>query len=47
MKPFPYDEFKPVFKEELKALHRGVEVPQRDYDEVVAVKAMFLINDYR
>ena len=36
-----------VVKEDLKNLHRGVEVPPKEYDEVVVVKAMFLINDYR
>ncbi|MDD2971898.1 MAG: ATPase P [Lachnospiraceae bacterium] len=31
----------------LKALHSGVEVSQTEYDEVVAIKPMFLLEDYQ
>lgn len=34
-------------KADLKALNSGVEVSQEEHDEVVAVKAMFLNEDYR
>ena len=34
-------------KQELKALNSGVEVDQEEYDEVVAIKAMFLNEDYQ
>lgn len=34
-------------KQDLKALNAGVEVDQQEYDEVVAVKALFLNEDYR
>ena len=34
-------------KQDLKALNSGVEVDQQEYDEVVAVKALFLNEDYR
>lgn len=33
-------------KEELKAVNSSVEVDQRDYDEIVAIKALFLNADY-
>lgn len=36
-----------LLKKELKALNSSVEVSQRDYDEVVAIKPMFLCMDYR
>ena len=36
-----------VVKEELKALNSDVEVSREEYDEVVAVKAMFLNEEYR
>ena len=34
-------------KQDLKALNAEVEVDQQEYDEVVAVKALFLNEDYR
>lgn len=34
-------------KSDLKALNSGVEVSQEEHDEVVAIKAMFLNEDYR
>ena len=34
-------------KQDLKALNSGVEVDQQEYDEVVAIKAMFLNEDYQ
>ncbi len=34
-------------KQELKALNSDVEVDQEEYDEVVAIKAMFLNEDYQ
>lgn len=36
-----------VVKEDLKRLNRSVKVSQEEYDEVVAVKPMFLVSDYR
>ena len=36
-----------VVKGDLKALNSSVEVDQEEYDEVVAVKPMFLVEDYR
>ena len=35
-----------VVKEDLKALNSDVEVDQEEYEEVVAVKALFLNADY-
>ena len=35
-----------VVKEDLKALNADVQVSQEEYDEVVAVKPMFLVSDY-
>lgn len=40
------DEALEVVKEDLKRLNRSVKVPQEEYDEVVAVKPMFLVSDY-
>ncbi|MGN0709134.1 MAG: hypothetical protein ACI4LM_02690 [Anaerovoracaceae bacterium] len=34
-------------KDDLKALNKSVTVSQQEYDEVVAVKPMFLVSDYR
>ena len=34
-------------RQDLKALNAEVEVDQQEYDEVVAVKALFLNEDYR
>ena len=34
-------------KTDLKALNADVQVEQEEYDEVVAVKPMFLISDYQ
>lgn len=36
-----------VMKEDLKALNSSVKVSQKEYDEVVAVKPMFLLCDYQ
>ena len=36
-----------IVKQDLKALNSSVEVEQEEYDEVVAVKALFLNEDYR
>lgn len=41
------DEALAVLKKDLQALNSSVEVSQRDYDEVVAIKPMFLCMDYR
>jgi hypothetical protein len=36
-----------VVKDDLKALNKSVTVSQQEYDEVVAVKPMFLVSDYK
>ena len=36
-----------VVKQDLKALNKSVTVSRQEYDEVVAVKPMFLVSDYR
>lgn len=36
-----------VVKRDLKALNSSVEVDQEEYDEVVAIKPMFLNEDYQ
>lgn len=36
-----------LMKQDLKALNSSVTVSQREYDEVVLVKPMFLVHDYR
>ena len=36
-----------VVKQDLRALNSSVEVDQEEYDEVVTVKPMFLVEDYR
>ena len=36
-----------VVKSDLKSLNRSVKVSQEEYDEVVAVKPMFLVSEYR
>lgn len=36
-----------VLKTDLKAMNAGVTVEQEEYDEIVAIKPMFLIEDYR
>lgn len=36
-----------VVKRELKALNASVKVSQKEYDEVVAIKPLFLVCDYR
>lgn len=36
-----------VLKEDLKAMNSSVQVEQRDYDEVIVIKPMFLVCDYR
>ena len=35
-----------VVKEELKALNKSVTVSQKEFDEVVQIKQMFLVSDY-
>jgi len=40
------DEAYRLMKEDLKALNADVEVSQAEYDEVVAVKPMFLESNY-
>lgn len=35
-----------VMKKDLKALNASVQVEQEEYDEVVAIKPMFLLWDY-
>ena len=40
------DEALDVVKRDLKALTADVQVEQWEYDEVVAVKPMFLLSDY-
>lgn len=41
------DEALAVVKADLKALNADVQVEQEEYDEVVAIKPMFLLNDYQ
>lgn len=36
-----------MVKTDLKALTSDVQVSQEEYDEVVAVKPMFLVSDYQ
>ena len=36
-----------VLKSDLKALNADVQVEQEEYDEVVAIKPMFLLSDYQ
>lgn len=36
-----------VLKKDLQALNSSVQVEQEEYDEVVAIKPMFLVSDYR
>ncbi len=36
-----------VVKADLKALNADVQVTQEEYDEVVAIKPMFLLSDYQ
>lgn len=36
-----------MVKQDLKALNASVQVDQEEYDEVVAIKAMFLNADYQ
>ena len=36
-----------IVKDDLRKLNRSVKVSQEEYDEVVAVKPMFLVSDYR
>ena len=36
-----------VLKSDLKALNSSVVVEQEEYDEVVAIKPMFLVMDYK
>lgn len=36
-----------VVKKELKALNADVQVEQEEYDEIMAIKPMFLVEDYR
>ena len=41
------DEALEVLKADLKALNADVQVEQEEYDEVVAIKSMFLLSDYQ
>ncbi len=41
------DEALDVLKSDLRALNAGVQVEQEEYDEVVTVKPLFLVSDYR
>ena len=41
------DEALEVLKSDLKALTADVQVSQEEYDEVVAIKSMFLLSDYQ
>ncbi len=41
------DEAFSVMKEDLKALNKDVEVSQKEYDEVVEIKPIFLLCDYK
>ena len=41
------DEALEVLKSDLKALNADVQVEQEEYDEVVAIKSMFLLSDYQ
>ncbi len=36
-----------VLKKDLKALNSSVQVEQEEYDEVVCIKPMFLLQDYQ
>ena len=36
-----------VLKEDLKKLNSSVQVEQEEYDEVVAIKPMFLLQEYK
>ena len=36
-----------VVKKDLKALNADVQVEQEEYDEIMAIKPMFLVEDYR
>ena len=36
-----------VLKTDLKALTADVQVEQEEYDEIVAIKPMFLVSDYQ
>jgi hypothetical protein len=36
-----------VVKTDLKALNKSVKVSQAEYDEVIAIKALFLVSDYQ
>ncbi|MFN2926899.1 ATPase P [Lachnospiraceae bacterium YH-ros2228] len=41
------DEALELVKEDLKALNASVQVSQKEYDEVVVVKPLFLVSDYQ
>ena len=41
------DEALEVLKSDLKVLNADVQVSQEEYDEVVAIKSMFLLSDYQ
>ena len=36
-----------ILKQDLKALNSDVVVEQEEYDEIVAIKPMFLVMDYK
>ena len=40
------DEAYELMKEDLKAMNKSVTVTQREYDEIVKIKPMFLVCDY-
>lgn len=35
-----------LLKQDLKAMNSSVELEQEEYDEVMAIKPMFLVRDY-
>ena len=35
-----------LLKQDLKAMNSSVELEQEEYDEVMAIKPMFLVKDY-
>ena len=44
---FTVDESLEIVKEDLKALNPSVTVTQKEYDEVVVVKPLFALMEYR
>lgn len=41
------DEALEVLKSDLKALNSSVAVEQEEYDEIMAIKPMFLVREYQ